>query len=313
MKNLFKKYGNVRALSGISFSVPSGTIMGLLGRNGAGKSTTLNILTGYLYPDSGDVLIGGVNIKKDPLEAKSRIGYLPESAPLYAELTIEEYLRFILRLRGVRKDMHAAKISQVLEMMDLSHVQKKIIGTLSKGFRQRVGIAQAFCNEAKVVILDEPTIGLDPQQIVAVRRTIRNMKEEYTIILSSHILSEIADICDQVVIIDAGNVLEQGSVSDVVSRHSGGNGLNLTLMGGIERFENSIRRIPGVKSIEVKPRKEQGDVWDLVIGSEGDIRTEVFNCAVDSNVTLLNMGNRSVSLEDIFIQLTSGENTTVKE
>lgn len=311
--DIHKHYKRVHAVAGISFTVPHGKILGLLGRNGAGKSTTLNIITGCLYPDSGNVMIDGINLRKEPLNAKKSIGYLPETAPMYPELTVEEYLRFVLDLHGVRSKNHTINLDFITEMMDLSKVRNQIIATLSKGFRQRVGIAQAFCNNAKNIILDEPTIGLDPQQIVTVRRAIRSMKDDYTIVLSSHILSEVADICDQVVIIDSGKVLEKGSVNEIVGRHSFDKGLNLLVKGDPRAFEKSLIGVPGVKAVVSRENMEQEDTWVLVVTSTCDVREAVFRQAIASGTILLNMSRETVSLEDIFIQLTSDDHLSGKD
>lgn len=216
---------------GVSFTVKEGIAMGLLGKNGAGKSTIMNVLTGYLCPDAGHVLLDGVDMWKDSFRAKSKFGYMPESPPVYNELTVNEYLWFTARINNVCKKDIARLVDDVCKRMQLQDVRKRLIGTLSKGYKQRVGIAQALCHQASIIILDEPTSGLDPQQIVDFKDTIRLMKGKFTILISSHILSEVTDVCDEVTIIDSGKVLESGKIDDIMEKYADYCELVVTIKG----------------------------------------------------------------------------------
>lgn len=297
-----KNYGNVVGINGVSFTVRKGSVMGLLGKNGAGKSTIMNVLTGYLCPDAGSVLLDGVDIWKDPIRAKQKFGYMPESPPVYNELTVEEYLRFAAAVNNVNKGDIKRLIDRVCAQLQLESVRGRLIGTLSKGYKQRVGIAQALCHEARIIILDEPTSGLDPQQIVDIKDTIRSMKGEYTVLFSSHILSEVVDVCDEVTIINAGKVLESGGIDDIVARHADHGELVVTVKGDIQHFAAALAAIPGVKAVQQSETYRQGARY--IIQCERDLREEVFRTAVASGVVLLDMKSSGASLEDIFIKLT---------
>lgn len=302
--NIQKNYGNVVGVDGVSLTVKDGTIMGLLGKNGAGKSTIMNILTGYLCADSGQVLLSGVDIRRDPVQAKAKFGYMPESPPLYYELTVDEYLRFAAGLRGIKKEDINKTIERVCSLLNIEDVRKRLIGTLSKGYKQRVGFAQALCSDARIIILDEPTSGLDPQQIVDVKEIIKGMRGEYTVLMSSHILSEISDVCDEITIMDSGKVLETGKIDEIIARRTDFNKLMITAKGKTDLFINNIKALNGVKSVAQQDGGVYGDGVRFIVQCERDMREEVFKTAVTSEVALLDMKTEGTSLEDIFIKLT---------
>lgn len=305
LKNITKKYGQFCAVKDVSFKVDKGGIVGLLGRNGAGKTTTMNIITGYLSATEGTVAIDGYDIGKDPRAAKKRIGYLPEHPPLYTDLTVDEYLAFACRLKDVRKTQIKTEIDRVLEAAHITDVKKRLIGNLSKGYRQRVGLAQALCGLPELIILDEPTAGLDPKQIIEIRSTIKELGKAHTVILSSHILSEVADICEKVIIINHGEIIKQDRV-DNLTRQTGDAARLLVRLKSSEPTARQILQLPEVR-LECLGQKEADTVDFLIEGGGRDLRADIYDAVKASDARLLLMRPVSPTLEDIFIALTDSE------
>ncbi len=305
VKNITKKYGQNVAVNDISFTVDKGGIVGLLGRNGAGKTTTMNIITGYIAATSGTVSINGYDTVKSPREAKKSIGYLPEHPPLYNDLTVEEYLSFACRLKDVKPPQIKKETDRVLEAAHVADVRKRLIGNLSKGYRQRVGLAQALCGSPELIILDEPTAGLDPKQIIEIRGTIRELGEQHTVILSSHILSEVSDICQKVIIINRGEIIRQDSLENLTSQAGSAQRVMVRLSGD-EAQARQILQLPNV-SVEFIGQNEPGSVDFLLEGGDTDLRATVYDAVKASDVRLLLMRPLLPTLEDIFITLTNSE------
>lgn len=309
VKNITKIYGQNIAVNDISFTVDKGGIVGLLGRNGAGKTTMMNIITGYIAATSGTVSINGYDIVKNPREAKKSIGYLPEHPPLYNDLTVEEYLSFACRLKDVKPAQIKKETDRVLEAAHVADVRKRLIGNLSKGYRQRVGLAQALCGSPELIILDEPTVGLDPKQIVEIRETIRELGKQHTVILSSHILSEVADICQKVIIINRGVIVCQDSLENLTSQAGGAQRVLVRLSGG----EEQAWRILQFTDVSVKyiGQNEPDSVDFLLEGGGSDLRAKIYDAVKASEARLLLMRPLLPTLEDIFITLTNSEEADV--
>ena len=305
VNNLTKRYGSHVAVENVSFRVEEGEILGFLGPNGAGKSTTMNIITGYLSATSGNVTIDGFDILESPKEAKSRIGYLPELPPLYLDMTVKEYLNYVYELKKVKmpKGPHIAEICKLVKIKD---VYNRLIKNLSKGYRQRVGIAQALIGNPPVLILDEPTVGLDPKQIVEIRALIKLLGKTHTVILSSHILSEVQAICDRVVIISNGHIVVDDTPDNLSFNLSDDHSLSVRIDGPRKLLENELRRIPGVKAITCT-MEHAGYcefVVEPVIGY--DIARPLFELLSSKHWPLLSISSNELTLEDIFLRLTDG-------
>ncbi len=303
--NLVKKYDTFYAVSDVSFSVRKGEIVGFLGPNGAGKTTTMRILTGYLPPDSGNVTVNDISIYDDALAVKQAIGYLPESAPLYGDMMVDEYLSFIARARGIQSDQVDATIRQAARKTGIESVFKKNIDELSKGFRQRVGLAQALLHDPEVLVLDEPTSGLDPIQIQEIRRLIREIGKEKTIILSTHIMQEVEAVCDRVLIINKGKIIAEGTPAELRARSQGHNSLTITVHGNKEKVRQLLPSLPGF--LEFHELREGEDFLQMVVTSQDRIAKQVFQWAVDNQFSLSELNERTVSLEDMFLELTHEE------
>ncbi len=299
---LTKKYGSKYAVNNISFDVKKGEVVGLLGRNGAGKTTTMNIMTGYIAPTSGTVMIDGFDIAKQPIEAKSRIGYMPEQPPLYTELTVEEYLCFISRLKGVNKNNIKNQVEHALEMANIEDVRKRLIGNLSKGYRQRVGLAQALCGDPQVIILDEPTAGLDPKQIIDIRNTIKKLRQNHTVILSSHILHEVADVCSKIIIINQGEIIKDDMISNLISQNSGQR-LSLKLTGTEKQGRKVLEGLKEVRAVTCKGANN-GNTEFIVDCTDGAPPTMIYDAVKMSSLKIVSMNTLSESLEDVFLKLT---------
>ncbi|MGN0537675.1 MAG: ABC transporter ATP-binding protein [Acutalibacteraceae bacterium] len=312
VKNLTKYYGSHIALDDVSFKVKEGEILGFLGPNGAGKSTTMNIITGYLSASDGNVIVNGHDILEEPSAAKTQIGYLPEIPPLYDDMTVQKYLEFIFGLKKLKLPMkeHINKICQSVKITD---VQNRIIKHLSKGYRQRIGLAQALLGDPPILILDEPTAGLDPAQIVEVRRFIRSLSKKHTVILSSHILSEVQAICDRIVVINNGKIAVNDLTSNLSRKVSGENNLNVVIEGNQTSVYNMLKGISGVNKVIRHGMTEQGCYeYTLCSDEKTDIRRPVFRTLARSNYALLSMYLDELSLEDIFMRILS-ENTETRE
>ena len=304
VQNLVKKYGNHTAVKGISFKVDTGKIYGFLGPNGAGKSTTMNIMTGCLAATEGKVIINGHDIFEEPKEAKKCIGYLPELPPVYMDMTPKEYLRFVGKARGVKKIELDHQIEEIMERTGIDGVANRLIKNLSKGYRQRVGLAQALVGYPEIIILDEPMVGLDPKQIIEIRELIKSLKENHTVFLSSHILSEVSAVCDYVMIISDGRLVASDTPENL-SQHISGNCLDVSVKGDEEQIVSSLRNIAGVGEIQVV--SNENEIVKLKITSENDIRSEVFLALSQINATIMELSSNSMSLEDIFLKLTGEE------
>ncbi|MBR0231882.1 MAG: ATP-binding cassette domain-containing protein [Clostridia bacterium] len=310
-----KSFGDKHAVDGISFRVEEGEIMGFLGPNGAGKSTTLNIITGYLSADSGTVKIDGTDILADPLKAKKDIGFLPEIPPLYTEMTVMEYLSFVYDLKGCRlpRRQHLKEICEVVKIWDVS---KRLIKNLSKGYRQRVGIAQALIGNPKVLIFDEPTIGLDPRQIIEIRNLIKMLGKEHTIILSTHILPEVQAVCDRIVVINKGRIVANEKTEDLINAVEGSRKLVAKIVGPEEEVLKALRGLGGMKSADVIGKRDTDSISYLLESQERvDIRKPLFFALAAKGWPLIGLEGVELSLEDVFIRLVGkgNEKTELKK
>ena len=305
--NLVKRFGPNEVVSNINFKVKKGEILGLLGPNGAGKTTTMRLLTGYLDPTEGRALIDGHDVTQDPIEAKKRIGYLPEIPPVYPEMRVNSYLEFVGRLKGIPRNHLKDRVTEVERKCALLDVRYKVIGKLSKGYRQRVGLAQALINSPDVLILDEPTAGLDPKQILETRQLIGDLAGNHTVILSTHILPEVEQTCQRVIIINEGSVVAADTPQNLTVRLRGFQTIQVTVVGPPSDISLALRDIKGVH--EVKENKQGVDTAIFEISSEkgNDIRSEVAQRIVKSGWGLLEMKLAGMSLEDIFLKLTNVE------
>lgn len=301
VKHLTKRYGSVLAVDDISFSANHGEILGLLGPNGAGKSTTLNIITGFLSSSGGSVEIEGFDILEQPKKAKEKIGYLPEQPPLYQEMTVRKYLEFIFDLKKVRlpKKEH---IDEVMTIVKLKDVDRRIIRNLSKGYRQRVGLAGALIGNPPVLILDEPTVGLDPKQIIETRRLIKTLGKKHTIIFSSHVLSEVSVICDRVVMINKGQIVADSPIDKLSEVISGTGMLTLEVEGGRSAVKNALGAVDGVRRVT----HTSGNSYTVSFESGTDVRKGVFRALAKADCPILSMTTGGLTLEESFLKLTEG-------
>lgn len=300
--NLVKKYGEHVAVDHLSLTVEPGKIYGFLGPNGAGKSTTMNIITGYLGATSGTVTINGHDIFKEPEEAKKCVGYLPEIPPLYADMTVLEYLNFVAELKKLQKSLRKRYVEEAMETTGILDVKNRMIRNLSKGYRQRVGFAQAILGYPEIIILDEPTVGLDPKQIIEIRDLIKKLGEKHTVILSSHILTEISAVCDHVFIISKGKLVASDSTENLLDQMSGAQEIELTVRSEADRAKALLEEIEYVDHADLKDAKE-GSI--LIRAKSGnDIREEVFQLMAENHIPVLEMRTVTKSLEDVFLQIT---------
>lgn len=308
VENLVKNYGNHKALKGIDLQVEKGSIVGLLGANGAGKSTTMNILTGYLSYNEGSVKIGGYDILEEPRKAKQQIGYLPEMPPLYMDMTVDEYLKFVAEIKGLKKEQRKEEIEKAVEATKIKEVRGRLIKNLSKGYKQRVGLAQAILGNPPLLILDEPTVGLDPNQIIEIREWIKSLSESHTIILSSHILSEVNAICDYVIIIDQGRVVAQDTPENLAEHFSDQSVLKLQIKGEKDAIEQTLQETDLIKDFTIKQSKEEG-IYDVTANAATtkDIRDDLFFIFAAKKIPVVKMEHESLSLEEVFLKLTNEE------
>lgn len=302
-----KSYGNKHAVNGISFEVKEGEILGFLGPNGAGKSTTLNIITGFLSADSGVVKIDGTDILADPIKAKKDIGFLPEIPPLYLEMTVLEYMNFVYDLKGCKlpRKQHLKEICEVVKIWDVGN---RLIKNLSKGYRQRVGIAQALVGNPKVLIFDEPTIGLDPRQIIEIRNLIKMLGREHTIILSTHILPEVQAVCDRIVVINKGEIVANEKTEDLINAVDGSRRLVAKIVGPEDEVLKAIRSLGGVKTAEVLGKRDTDSISYMIESQERvDVRKPLFSLLAGRNWPLIGLEGMELNLEDIFMRLVGKE------
>ena len=311
INHLVKKYGSHVAVDDLSLTVEPGRIYGFLGPNGAGKSTTMNIITGYLAATGGEVKINGFDVLKQPEEAKKCVGYLPELPPLYMDMTVKEYLDFVAELKKLDKSLRAGYVKEAMKITRTEEVSGRLIRNLSKGYRQRVGFAQAVLGYPEILILDEPTVGLDPKQIIEIRDLIRELGKKHTIILSSHILSEISAVCDHVFIISHGKLVASDSTENLLERMTGAQEIELLLKAEENEAETAIREIAQVERCEKTEAKEDGTVGLLVTAKkDADVREAIYHTCVGHHMPILEMKAASKSLEDVFLELTAQEGGT---
>ena len=311
INHLVKKYGSHVAVGDLSLTVEPGKIYGFLGPNGAGKSTTMNIITGYLAATSGEVKINGFDVLKQPEEAKKCVGYLPELPPLYMDMTVKEYLDFVAELKKLEKSLRAGYVKEAMKITKTEEVSGRLIRNLSKGYRQRVGFAQAVLGYPEILILDEPTVGLDPKQIIEIRDLIKELGKKHTIILSSHILSEISAVCDHVFIISHGKLVASDSTENLLERMTGAQEIELLVKAEEDTAETAIREVAQVERCEKTESKEDGAVQLLVTAKkDADVREAIYHTCVEHHMPILEMKAASKSLEDVFLELTSQEGGT---
>ena len=312
VRNISKRYGSQKAVEDVSFCVNEGEILGFLGPNGAGKSTVMNIITGYISSTSGKVLVDGKDIVEAPAYAKKQMGYLPEIPPLYEDMTVKEYLYFIYDLKKCKLPK-ISHMKDICSLVGIDDVYGKVIKNLSKGYKQRVGFAQALVGDPKILILDEPTVGLDPRQIAEIRSLIRKLGKRHTVILSSHILPEIQAVCDRIVVINHGKIVANDTEENILTAFEGEKKLFLTVEGaGRDAIRSALERLPGVKSVSFsRERKGSLDV-EITAQKDSDIRKDVFDTAAKNGWTILEMRSSKLTLEEIFIRLTEN-GTQVQE
>ncbi|CDA15364.1 putative uncharacterized protein [Firmicutes bacterium CAG:212] len=307
VKDLVKKYGSHLAVDHLSFTLESGKIYGFLGPNGAGKSTTMNIMTGYLGATQGSVLIDGHDILKEPEEAKKHIGYLPELPPLYMDMTVQEYLEFAAELKKLPKEKRESDISEVMKLTRLQDVSDRLIKNLSKGYKQRVGLAQAILGFPEIIILDEPTVGLDPKQIIEIRELIRTLSKKHTVILSSHILAEVREVCDYILIISKGKLVASDTPENLELLRNGASSLELEVKAAPETARAILSTIDDIDAMEMHSENENLTRVKLETKNGADIREAIFYAFAEEKCPLLEMKTAKASLEDIFMELTQKE------
>lgn len=307
VKNLVKKYGNHTAVDHLNFTIEEGHVYGFLGPNGAGKSTTMNIMTGYLGATEGEVLINGHDILKEPEEAKKQIGYLPELPPLYMEMTVREYLEFVAELKGIAKNKREESINEVEKMVKIWEVENRLIRNLSKGYRQRVGLAQAVLGFPEIIILDEPSVGLDPKQIIEIRELIRQLAKKHTVILSSHILAEVREVCDYILIISKGKLVASDTPENLERNLGDSDLIEIETKAGPDEVRRILETVDGIRSISTK-QLENGITWAQIQEKKNtDIREKVFQAFAQNHQPLLKLNPLQVSLEDVFMELTQSD------
>ena len=315
VNNLVKRYGDHTAVDHLSFTIEKGKIYGFLGPNGAGKSTTMNMITGYIASTEGTVKIDGHDILEEPEAAKKCIGYLPEQPPLYFDMTVLEYMKFVADLKKIPKNKKASMIQAVMDMVKISDMKNRLIKNLSKGYRQRVGLAEAIMGYPEVIILDEPTVGLDPKQIIEIRTLIKNLKQKHTVILSSHILSEVSAVCDYVLIISHGKLVASDTPENLGKLAEGSNTLEMLIKGNKSEIEQGLKSIEGIHEVQLELDHEE-ELWSAKITTEErtDVREEVFYKMAKINCPIYEMKSKKVSLEEIFLELTAADQpATVSE
>ncbi len=307
VKNLVKKYGNHTAVDHLNFTIEEGHVYGFLGPNGAGKSTTMNIMTGYLGATEGEVLINGHDILKEPEEAKKQIGYLPELPPLYMEMTVREYLEFVAELKGIAKNKREESINEVEKMVKIWEVENRLIRNLSKGYRQRVGLAQAVLGFPKIIILDEPSVGLDPKQIIEIRELIRQLAKKHTVILSSHILAEVREVCDYILIISKGKLVASDTPENLERNLGDSDMIEIETKASPDEVRRILETVDGIRSISTK-HLENGIAWAQIQEKKNtDVREKVFQAFAQNHQPLLKLNPLQVSLEDVFMELTQSD------
>ncbi|MBS6160186.1 MAG: ABC transporter ATP-binding protein [Firmicutes bacterium] len=305
VRNLVKKYGNHVAVNHLNFTVEKGKIYGFLGPNGAGKSTTMNMITGYIASTEGEIMIDGHNILEEPEVAKKKIGYLPEIPPLYLDMTVQEYLSFAAELKGISKEKRKSNIEEVMSTTKVTEVKYRLIKNLSKGYRQRVGLAQALLGYPEIIILDEPTVGLDPKQIIEIRDLIKNLGRKHTVILSSHILSEVSAVCDQVLIIDKGRLVASDTPENLGKVMSGTNSLEITVKGQESEIRKALDMVENIQEVIYHDSLVKGACdFTIKLSGDMDMRENIFFALAEVKCPILKMQSSNMSLEEVFLKLT---------
>ncbi|MCL2399331.1 MAG: ABC transporter ATP-binding protein [Defluviitaleaceae bacterium] len=308
VKNLTKRYGQHLALDNISFTVEEGEVLGFLGPNGAGKSTTMNIMTGYIASTEGEVHIGGIDIVAEPEKAKAQIGYLPETPPLYGDMRVDEYLNFVASIKKVKSSERKQMVAYVKEAVHIEDMSKRLIKNLSKGYRQRVGMAQAMLGNPKVIIMDEPTVGLDPKQIIEMREVFRKLGKKHTLILSSHIMQEVSAVCDRVMIINKGHIMASDTPERLAAGLAQGHKMLVRVKGDKDKILSALADYSIIKEVKAIASRELGTIDFELSGDENiDIREAIFSCMSANSMPLLMMKSLDLSLEEIFLQITGQE------
>lgn len=307
VKNVTKKYGSFTAVDNISFEIKEGEIIGLLGPNGAGKSTTMNMLTGFIEQTEGDIIIDGYNMLKKPKKAKREIGYMPEGVPLYSDLTVKEFVTYMAELKKVDRSVRKEKVQKVIEETGLKDVEKKLIKNLSRGYKQRTSMAGALVGEPKILILDEPTVGLDPKQITEIRSLIKELGKTHTVILSSHILSEVSQICNKVIIINKGKIVAIDTPEKLEASVATNNNIYLTIEDPDNKINEMKEKIKGIKEIKLVSENDDGTKHYCIESEDDtDLRKIIFAEFAKENITIYEMKKESVTLEDAFMKLIEG-------
>jgi len=305
VNELTRYYGPKRAISNVSFSVKKGEILGLLGPNAAGKTTAMRILTCYMPPTSGSASVGGYDIFEQSMDVRKITGYLPENPPLYGDLVVEDYLNFVAKVKGVERDRITREVDIVVEKTSIGDVKSRVIGKLSKGFKQRVGLAQSLIDNPEVVIFDEPTVGLDPKQIIEIRELIKNLKGDHTVILSSHILPEVEQTCERVVIIADGKVVAEDTPENLKSRLRGSDRVLMELDGDEKTVQETLKKFSDVTSVKID--QGTGKTLKVSVESNTDLRKEYAKALIEKKIGLIELYSDKVTLEDIFLELTTKE------
>ena len=309
VKHVTKKYGNFTAVDDINFTIKDNEIVGFLGPNGAGKSTTMNMMTGFIEQTTGDIIIDGYDMIKKPRKAKREIGYMPEGVPLYTDLTVKEFVTYMAELKKVDRKTRKEKINEIIEKTGLKDVEKKLIKNLSRGYKQRVSMAGALVGNPKILILDEPTVGLDPKQITEIRNLIKELGKTHTVILSSHILSEVSQICNKVIIINKGKIVATDTPENLEKKVANNNSVYVTVEDPENKMDNIKNKIKNVKNVELVAKNEDG-TKQYVLEAEGDIdlRKTIFTEFAKENITIFEMKKADTTLEDAFMKIIEGGN-----
>lgn len=309
---LVKKYGDHIAVDHLNFTVEKGQILGFLGPNGAGKSTTMNMLTGYISATEGTILVNGYDMQEEPEDAKKSIGYLPEQPPVYPDMTVTEYLKFVTELKKVPRKEREKEVERVIEKTQLNEMRGRLIKHLSKGYRQRVGIAQALVGNPEVIILDEPTVGLDPKQIIEIRELMKDLAKEHTVLLSSHIMQEISAVCDHIMIISHGKLVLAGTPEELQKQADEGENLELMVCGEKEQLEKVLQKIPEISEVIEGTEATEG-CCTVCIKSDVDVRKELFFALAEAKLPIMKLERHVKTLEDIFLEATSGAAEVTEE
>lgn len=309
VKNVTKKYGKVVAVDNISFTIQDGEIIGLLGPNGAGKSTTMNMITGYIEPTEGTIIVDNYDMSKKPKKAKKEIGYMPEGVPLYTDMTVKEFITYMAEIKKINKKERKEKVEKIIEETGLKEVEKKITKNLSRGYKQRVSLAGALVGEPKILILDEPTVGLDPKQITEIRKLIKDLGKKHTVILSSHILSEVSQICQKVIIINKGKIVAIDTPENLENKVSNKNSLYVTVEDTENKIEKVTKKIAEITKIElVKENEDKTKEYIIESNLDTDLRKILFQEFAKENITIFEMKKADTTLEDAFMKLIEGGN-----